>query len=217
MHDEEDGRAQVANLSIMRALLPHFTNREFHQGPFFYKLTDLHPSNIFVDSQWNIKYLVDLEWACSLPAETLRPPYWLTGRAADDILGEHLVTFSEAHDKFMEIFEEEEKQYPPLFNVCTYRTNIMRKGWKIGKFWYFQALDSPKGLFNIFRDHIQPKFAASQSADPLDISKIVSEYWAVDTKDVVAGKLRDKEVYEEDLRLRFQNGSEEKQQLSLAP
>jgi hypothetical protein len=33
---------------------------------FLYRLTDLHPSNIFVDSDWNIKYVIDLEWACSL-------------------------------------------------------------------------------------------------------------------------------------------------------
>jgi hypothetical protein len=42
----------------------------------------------------------------------------------------------------------------------------MRKGWKVENFSYIQALDSSKGLFNIFRDHIQPKFAPSQSADP---------------------------------------------------
>lgn len=205
IHDEEDGRAQMANLSMMRALLPHFTDRELRQGPFFYRLTDLHQSNIFVDSEWHIKCLVDLEWACSLPVETLRPPYWLTGHSADSIIDERLVTFSKAHEKFVEFFEEEEKQYPRLFNTCVYRTNIMRKGWKVGSFWFFQALDSPKGLFNIFRDHIQPKFAPPQSADPADFSRIVSEYWAADTKDVIEGKLKDKEVYENELRLRFQN------------
>lgn len=47
----------------------------------------------------------------------------------------------------------------------------------------------------------------SQSADPSDFSRIVSEYWAVDTNDVMADKLKDKEMYEE-LRLRFQNGSD---------
>ncbi|KAL3457958.1 hypothetical protein BJX64DRAFT_302290 [Aspergillus heterothallicus] len=206
IHDEEDGRAQVANLSIMRALLPHFTGRELRQGPFFYRLTDLHQSNIFVDDQWRIKYVVDLEWACSLPAETLSPPYWLTGHAADDILGDSLFEFSKAHDQFMEIFEEEEKRYPPLFNAHAYRTNIMRKGWEVGNFWFFQALDSPKGLFNIFRDHIQPRFAPSQSADPSGFSRIVSEYWTVDTKGVLEGKLKDKEDYENELRLRFQSG-----------
>lgn len=150
IHNEEDRRAQVANLSIMRALLPPFTDRELRQGLPFYRLTDLYQSNIFVDDQWHIKYLVDLKWACSLPAMTLRPPYWLSGHAADNIISENLVEFSKARDRFMEIFEEEEKRYPALFNVCAYRTNIMRKGWEVGNFWFFQALDSPRGLFNIF-------------------------------------------------------------------
>lgn len=83
----------------------------------------------------------------------------------------------------------------------------MRKGWRVGDFWYFQALDSPKGLFNILRDHKQPRFAESQSADPSDISRNVSEYWAVGTKDVIVGKLRNKEVYEKELRLCCQDGS----------
>lgn len=206
LNDENDGHAQMANLTIMRALLSHFTDRELRHGPFFYKLTDLHQSNIFVDSDRHIRCLVDLEWACSLPAETLRPPYWLTGRPADDLIGEHLDTFSKAHHEFMEIFEKEEKSLPPMNGVCSYRTNIMRKGWKIGNFWYFQALDSPKGLFNIFRDHIQPIFASSHNADS-DFSRIVSEYWAVNGEEVIAAKLRDKEMYEKMLRQHFGDAS----------
>lgn len=49
--DTEYGRAQMARLTIMRALLPHFTHRELRGGPLLYRLTDLHPSNIFVDRQ----------------------------------------------------------------------------------------------------------------------------------------------------------------------
>ncbi|RAH47954.1 uncharacterized protein BO95DRAFT_512836 [Aspergillus brunneoviolaceus CBS 621.78] len=210
MHDEDDGRAQMANLTMMRALLPHFTDRQLSHGPFFYRLTDLHQSNIFVDKDWHIRYLIDLEWTCSLPVETLRPPYWLTGRHVDDILGEHLDTFSEAHGKFVDIFQEEEKRYPPLFNVSAYRTNAMRRGWGVGNFWYFHALDSAKGLFNIFRDHIQPRFSASQSADPTGFSSIVSEYWSVDTKALIGEKLKAKERYENELRLRFQDVTDDK-------
>lgn len=206
--DEEDGRAQLANLTMMRALLPSFTDRKLRSGLFFYRLTDLHQSNMFVDEQWHIKCLVDLEWACSLPAETLRPPFWLTGHTADDIVGERLVTFSEAHAKFVDIFEEEERQFPPLLNDCIYRTKLMRRGWEIGSFWFFQALDSPKGLFNIFRDHIQPRFAPSQSNLPSDFSRIVSDYWAVNTKDVIEEKLKDKELYENELHQRFQTDSD---------
>jgi hypothetical protein len=51
-------------------------------------------------------------------------------------------------------------------------------------------------------------FAEPQSADPSDFSRIAFIYWVVDTKDVIAGKLRDKEGYEKELRLCFQDGSE---------
>lgn len=208
LNDEGDGRAQIANLTIMRALLSHFTNRELRHGPFFFKLTDLHQSNIFVDDNWHIKYLIDLEWACSLPAETLRPPYWLTSLSADDIVGKHLDTFNKAHHEFMEIFEEEEKSFP-LWNgavVGSYRANMLRKGWEIGNFWYFQALDSPKGLYNIFRDHIQPTFAPSHNVDS-HFPRIVSEYWTVDANEVISTKLQDKEIYEKTLRQNFEDAS----------
>lgn len=202
--DDDDGRAQIARLTIMKALLPHFSNKELREGPFLYRLTDLHPSNIFVDSDWNVKFVIDLEWACSLPAETLRPPYWLTGCSVDELTGEHLETFSEAYEEFVGVFEEEEKQFAPINNDHSYRTNLMRNGWQIGNFWYFHALDSPKGLFNLFSQHIYPLFAPpTQSKD--DFARVVSDFWAPDVGKVLAAKLRDKEEYEKSLYQRFED------------
>lgn len=206
LNDGTDGRAQMANLTIMRAILSHFTSQELRHGPFVFQLTDLHQSNIFVDDDWNIKCLIDLEWACSLPVETMHPPYWLTGRYIDDLVGQHLDSFSKAHHQFMEVFEEEEKTFAPWTDASPSRTNIMRRGWKIGNFWYFQALDSPKGLYNVFRDHIQSKFAPSQNTDP-DFPRIVSEYWASGVKDIISAKLQDKEAYEKMLRKKFEDTS----------
>ena len=203
--DEEDGRAQMANLAIMRALLPHFTDRKLRQGPFFYKLSDLHQSNIFVDSEWHIKCLVDLEWACSAPAEMLRPPYWLTSLPVDFLTGKNLDSFSEAKDEFLEIFEEEEKLFP-LNGDYSYRTNLMRKGWTIGNFWYFHALESPKGLYNLFLDHVQPRYTSSHREDS-DFMRIVSEYWTTGTQSVISTKLKDKEAYEKKLRQCFETSS----------
>lgn len=107
----DDGRAQMARLTIMRALLPHFANRELREGPFLYRLTDLHPSNIFVDNHWHVKFVVDLEWACALPAETLRPPYWLTGRSIDDLTDEHLDTFRQVYEGFVDIFSRRRRNH----------------------------------------------------------------------------------------------------------
>ncbi|PGH15261.1 hypothetical protein AJ80_05614 [Polytolypa hystricis UAMH7299] len=90
-----------------------------------------------------------------------------SGCPADDLVSQHLDSFSEAHHEFMEIFEEEEKSIPPMNGVASYRTNIMRMGWEIGIFWHFQALDSLKELYNIFRDHIQPIFAPSHNMNSI--------------------------------------------------
>lgn len=67
IQDKDDGEQQLAALTMMRALLPTFTLRDYRNGPFVFTLTDLHQSNIFVDDNWNITSLIDLEWASSLP------------------------------------------------------------------------------------------------------------------------------------------------------
>lgn len=65
-------------------------------------------------------------------------------------------------------------------------------------------MDSPKGLFNLFSQHIYPLFApSSQSKD--DFARVVSDFWAPDVEKVLAAKLRDKEEYEKTLRQRFED------------
>lgn len=58
------------------------------------------------------RFLLELE--LGIPYNALD----LLGSTADDILNKHLVTFSEAHDKFMEIFEEEEREAIPAPLQC---------------------------------------------------------------------------------------------------
>ncbi len=205
--DEKDGRAQMANLFTMRGLLPHFTSRDLRYGPFVFNLTDLHGSNIFVDCDWHIKYIIDLEWACSLPIEMLTPPYWITGRAVDELEGDELQTFEKAYQVFTDIFEEEEKNFSSTYGSATYRTDIMRRGWKIGNFWYFHALKSPKGLFNLFRQHVQPIFESRRdnfTPHVDEFAQIVSPYWASDAREAVVAKLADKTKYEQKLRELFE-------------
>jgi len=206
IRDERDGLAQMANLFTMRGLLPQFTARELRKGPFVFTLTDLRAPNIFVDSKWNIKCIIDLEWGCSLPIEMLAPPYWITDRGIDELEGNELSEFNEALQQFIEVFEEEEKLYPPLYGCNSYRTDIMKKGWRTGSFWYLHALRSPKGCFNLFRQHIQPIF---DNFDSDAFTKVVAPYWAPDAQKVVARKLCDKKKYERELRRLFENGIED--------
>lgn len=205
--DEFDGRAQMATLTMMRALLPTFINRDLRNGPFVFTLTDLHQSNIFVDPNWRVKCIIDLEWACSLPVEMQHPPYWLSGRAVDELTkDEDIEAFTRLHKEFMDLFEEEERLLSPRSTdhgaLC--RADIMRTGWKVGNFWYFQCLDSPKGIYNLFLQHIQPRFAASHHAK---FDEVVAPYWATDADTVVATKIKDFEVYTDQLRKAFDDES----------
>lgn len=60
-----------------------------------------------------------------------------------------------------DIFEEEERLLvpAPINGVELYRTSIMRRGLSKGTFWYLPSLDSPKGLYNLFHQHMQPRYA----------------------------------------------------------
>ena len=64
----------------------------------------------------------------------------------------------------------------------------MRKGWLNGSFWYFQALYSLKGLFNLFHQHIHSIFDSSHPVDSALI-RVVSNYWAADTEKVITAKI----------------------------
>ena len=62
-------------------------------------------SNIFVDKEWNMTYLINLEWICSLPPEMLNALYWLTGRFINEIEAEYLNEFNKVSREFMDILK----------------------------------------------------------------------------------------------------------------
>ena len=68
-------RGQMAAGALLRMLSHHYVERERRNGPFYLQLTDLYARTIFVDENWNITCLTNLEWVCALPAEILAVPY----------------------------------------------------------------------------------------------------------------------------------------------
>lgn len=204
INDRGDCRAQMAAITGMRAVLPHFINRDLRNGPFLFTLTDIHQGNIYVDAEWHIKYVIDLEWACSLPMEMQKPPHWLTGRNVDQLEDEHLAAYNDVREEFMEAFENEEKlQYgTSMERDNLLRTRTMRRAWETGGYFYFHALESPTGLFNLFLQHIWPRFPASTAART-GFDEAVSPFWSFDTDEVTAIKMKDREEYEARLRALF--------------
>lgn len=58
-----DGVFQLSALVALRALLPVFWKQDVRDDAFVLTLPDLHQSNIFVDDDWNIVGVIDLEFA----------------------------------------------------------------------------------------------------------------------------------------------------------
>lgn len=70
----------------------------------------------------------------------------------------------------------EERLFPPMNVDVSYRTRIMRRGWTTGNFWYFYALDNPKGLYHIFLQHIQPIFTKLDDKGIVEFERTLAPY-----------------------------------------
>lgn len=191
MNDEMDGRRQMSAIGLMRSVMPQFINSKTKRGPFCLGLTDVHQSNIFVNQHWQITSLIDLEWACSHPIEMLRPPYWLTGQNLDRMEGAELEKFDTLRQEFMAAFQQQET----LITSEVSRSSIMEENWTLGSFWVFHALESTKGYYTIFKQHIMPRF--STDTDFPDIS----QYWARETSKLISSKLEERTGYLQQLTL----------------
>ncbi|OJJ69560.1 hypothetical protein ASPBRDRAFT_198212 [Aspergillus brasiliensis CBS 101740] len=199
IHDVKDGQEQLAALTMMRGLLQQFVSRQHRHGPFFMTLTDLHPSSIFVDDDWHITSLIDLEWACAFPLELQTPHYWLTGRPIDDIEhGEHLQMFEEVVMEYIDAFKRQEMtRGSPISHA-----QVLRECWDRGSFWYFQAVHSPKGLLRVFNEHIQRRFCEEHCTQSI-FDRTVSPYWCVDAKGIIEKKVEEEKDYKNRLKVRF--------------
>lgn len=199
---------QLSILSAMRTVFPEFFQRELRRGPFVFVLTDLHQSNIFVDAEWHITCLVDLEWACSQPIEMVRPPHWLTNKGVDEIIADE---YDEIRMHFMNILAAEERQQ--LISATSNKINrtailphlsdVMNRTWEMGTFWYTLALSSPTGVFRIFHEHIRPMFTSDYSEE---FSVVMPFFWGKNVGHIAGLKLSDREEYDIKLRQAFDDG-----------
>ncbi|KAI5211852.1 hypothetical protein E4T38_01014 [Aureobasidium subglaciale] len=178
-----DGEYQLSALVGLRALLPHFWNKESRGGPFVFGLSDLHQSNIFVDEDWNITSIIDLEFASVVPVQMVQVPHWLTGRGVDQLDGDDLEEYKRRYDEFVNIVEREE---------CTMSRDSSE--WSTRRFWYVLALTSINAFPGIFEQHLQPRFLPDSfklDAENGPLSRLCCE----DVDQFIAQKLKDNEEY----------------------
>ncbi|KAG5951304.1 hypothetical protein E4U53_003400 [Claviceps sorghi] len=99
-------------------------------GPFVADMITLHDNYFYhnqsaVDDEhdcsqpngakdWEVTCLLDLEWLCALPPETLSAPYWLTGQDISDLVdddeSQNLTEYNSVRQEFMRALKEEESK-----------------------------------------------------------------------------------------------------------
>lgn len=204
VHDQEDGERQVAALTALRATMHHFIRPEHRDGPFFLHLTDLHQQNIFVDQDWNIETIIDLEWAHTAPLEMQLPPYWLSSRVSvDSFVDQAAITDYEAVlEEYWAIYEAEERKR----NDTVVQVPLQRDMWARGSFWYFHAVGIPKGMYTLFNRHIQPLFN-KEHPDKQIFDTVFYWYWGFGAQRLIDKKLGDKKEYMASVREAFAEDS----------
>ena len=207
IHDQKDGEMQLAALTALRATMHSFiTDPDHRDGPFYYTLTDLQQNNIFVDNDWNIQTVIDLEWTQSLPLEMQLPPYWLTSRSVDGFKdAESISELGNVFNEYFDAYEAEEMAR----NGAVLHTPVMRRVWETGSFWYYQAVKVPKGMYNIFNRHVQPLFNKEHCSESV-FDNVFYWYWGVGAQELIEKKLRDKENYVAQIKEVFEDAEVQK-------
>ncbi len=198
IYNDEDCRGEMAAKVLLRALAHRYVRRDQRNGPFFLQLDGFHTSNIFVDDEWNITSLVDLEWVCALPVETMAVPYWLTGRAIDGIRKEYLAEFDKAREEFMGIFEEEERKVAAEHGLSL--TQKMHETWESGAMWFWHSITSTNAMYPLFTHNICPRFAPRLLFRE---EELLSKFWSEGAAKIVQSKVEAYHTYEEDLKRLF--------------
>lgn len=174
----------------LRALLSRFFTTRSDSGPFALSLPDLHKSNIFVDEDWNVTGVVDLEFAPVVPQEMVTVPAWLTDRGVDELEGEHLERFGERYEEFVHVLEMEEKAASQNNSL----SQRLRRDWDTGKFWYVLALSTINAFPGIFAQHLMPRFFPEEFRLHIEGASL-SRLWGENVDDFITRKLKDNEDY----------------------
>ena len=187
---ENDCRNQMAGKTILRALSHHFIKREYRHGPFFMQLTDFHTSNIFVDEDWNIRCMLDLDFVNALPREYMSTPYWFAHRFLNQIDGD---LYDRRRQEFAMIFVEEERNIGqsdlPL-------SKVMEEMWNSRGLWFWYCLRYVNSMDYITTKYLCPKFSINLEQES---SNVLSKLWCKENDDIVKTSIENYCKYERDL------------------
>jgi hypothetical protein len=206
---DNDAIGQMATVVALKAVKSHFVDRKLRDGPFVFQFTDLHECNIFVDDEYNVISIVDLEWSCSLPVEMHQPQFWLSGQTPSDFLkeegdvnAEKEAIFHAAYIEFLDILRSEQKSHGSQYRIAFDPARIIQTALEKKSHWYFAAVSNPRNAYTFLVEYIQPIFAPSHANVPSagTFQNTFVPYFAPNALELVNRKLEEKAKYDLDLR-----------------
>ncbi|KAM3551241.1 hypothetical protein ARSEF4850_007974 [Beauveria asiatica] len=155
INSHEDALYQMTGFAGARLALPQLLREDLNHGPFVFALSDIHPDNIFVDENWNVTAIIDLEFACSWPIEFLQTPYWLGCEFIEHVLH---TEFSARNTEFIEHIKRAEELQKCRNMGTESLSSIMQRSWNEGGFWVPLALSHPISFTEIFYERILKEY-----------------------------------------------------------
>ena len=190
--DAADCRSMMASQVGFQAVSNQYILPDRREGPFFLQFDDISICNIFVDDDWNIRSLVDLEWINAQPLEMMRVPHWLVDGDLADFEGGLLERFEQRRRQFIEVFREEECRAAPTQDPIL--TNMMNWSWEHGGSWFWIGLTSVNAIHAMFSGHICPQGTLSYEEE-----STLSQFWCPNSEEFVERKELDIQAYRKKL------------------
>ena len=190
--DKDDGQKQMAALQMMRERMHHLLDSCSNKMGFFLTMTDPTKANFFVDEEWHITAMIDLDGACFWPIEMLHPPMWLTDKAIDELVEEDEQRFEVERTGFMKVFREEERIIGE-----NHLSDRMDLNWTRGSCWCGIILGNTSAAYNLIRQHFIPRFNDLRDFDSTYDSK--AKAWTEDWDGFIQKKLEDLKGYRKQL------------------
>ncbi|OAA63280.1 hypothetical protein SPI_03443 [Niveomyces insectorum RCEF 264] len=222
--NKDDYEQQMSVRTFLRAVSDRFISPERH-SPFSLWMSDDNTSNIYVDDNWNITGIVDLEWIISVPVDMQCTPFWLYSMEGNSEAttrsGEAKQKYLAARSVFMSILRDEEiKQEQARVRAkrdtgpssCSFLpgstlSDAIDGSWTSGRFWFHLCLLLPNAMHNVVRRNILPDYADNEN-----VFNEMWRFWAPNVSNVIAQKLRDRELYADRLSELFDCKDVSKQQ-----
>ncbi|PGH13393.1 hypothetical protein AJ79_03672 [Helicocarpus griseus UAMH5409] len=193
-------RTYTSVIAYVNDLLTYHDNRLRHD----LNATSGIEQYFFVDEDWNITRVIDLEWAASLPVEFIQLPHWIGSDKEVDAVD--MARYSSLLDEYISIMEKNGNElygHEVQKGALAKLPCLIKSGWETGTFWYNLVLRSPPAMHTLFYNMIQPQFAAQHLKDT-DFYRVVGFYWCRKSSLFIRGKLDEKEEYDRRLKEEFQ-------------